>query len=255
MAGQRGPPSPAVGGNAPVLSVGPPPVPPIPLPDWLAGATPSGAAPPAAGPREHLGVKIVGEGVDPKALAACEAFITQLIGNNPAAQEALKKANVAIVVIPHDKKMTELPQFAALAGTNTFDGRLWDNVRGSGGMTAPDGTFALAVGEENLITGTGTPDSYPAGYSVGMHEFAHTLHDKGLTADQKTKIDDLFAARTAAGGPWTEAYGSSNEHEYFAQATNAFFGTNQGIGQNGRAWLEANDPAMCAFLDGLYAKK
>jgi hypothetical protein len=234
---------------------GPEPVPLIPLPDWLAGAASSGAAPPAAGPREHLGVKIVGDGVDPKALAACEVFITQLIGNNPAAQEALKNANVAIVVIPHDKKMTDLPQFAALAGTNTFDGRLWDNVRGSGGMTAPDGTFALAVGEENLITGTGTPDSYPAGYSVGMHEFAHTLHDKGLTADQKTKIDELFAARTAAGGPWTEAYGSSNEHEYFAQATNAFFGTNQGIGQNGRAWLEANDPAMCAFLDELYVKK
>ena len=91
-------------------------------------------------------MQIVGDGVDPKAVAACEVFITQLIGNNPAAQEALKKANVAIVIIPHDKKMTDLPQFAALAGTNTFDGRLWDNVRGSGGMTAPDGTFALAVG-------------------------------------------------------------------------------------------------------------
>lgn len=234
---------------------GPDPVPLIPLPDWLAELAASASAAPAAGPREHLGVKIVGDGVDPAALAACEAFITQLIGNNQAAQDALKAANVAIVVIPHDKKMTDLPQFASLAGTTTFDGRPWENVRGSGGMIAPDGTFALAVGEENLITTTGTPDTYPAGYSVGMHEFAHTLHDKGLTDDQKTKIDELFAARTAAGGPWTEAYGSSNEHEYFAQATNAYFGTNNGIGQNGRDWLETNDPEMCAFLDALYVKK
>lgn len=232
---------------------GPPPVPLIPMPDWVPEGTPAaGGAPP--GPHEFLGVKIVADGVDPTAIAACEAFVTQLVGNNAAAQAAFKAGNVAIVIIPHDKKMTDLPQFAALRGTNTFDGRLWDNVRGSGGMVAPDGTFALAVPEENLIAGTGTADGYPAGYSVGMHEFAHTLHDKGLSADQKTKIDDLFAARQAAGGPWTEAYGSSNEHEYFAQATNAFFGTNQGIGQNGRDWLVANDPAMATFLDNLYAR-
>jgi hypothetical protein len=88
-----------------------------------------------------------------------------------------------------------------------------------------------------------------------MHEFAHALHSEGLTAAQKTKITQLYAARQAAGGPWTEAYGASNEQEYYAQCTNCYFGKNQGIGQNGKPWLRTNDPEMCDFLDELYGKR
>jgi hypothetical protein len=249
------------------MAGGPPPLPPIPYPNWLGkilaalipGAVPPPPAPaPAKAPavdKECLGVRIVAaEGVDPKAVAAVEKYIGQMIGNNKHAQEELKKAKVEIVVIPHDKKMTDLDQFKDLKGTTTFDGRLWDDVRGSGGMTTPSGSFALAAPEENLTEIKGVADPYGKGYSVGMHEFAHTLHLKGLTDDQNKSIDTLFADRTTAGGPWTEAYGSSNKLEYFAQSTNAFFGMNQGIGQNGRDWLEKNDPEMCKFLDGLYGK-
>lgn len=241
---------------------GPPPLPLIPYPNWLGkGGPPPPPAPapaPAKAPavdKECLGVRILApEGVDPKAVAAVEKYVTQMIGSNTHAQTELKKAKVEIVIIPHDKKMTDLDQFKALKGTNTFDGRLWDDVRGSGGMATPSGTFALAAPEENLTTIPGVADPYGKGYSVGMHEFAHTLHLKGLTDDQNKSIDKLFADRTTAGGPWTEAYGSSNKLEYFAQSTNAFFGMNQGIGQNGRDWLEKNDPDMCKFLDGLYGK-
>jgi hypothetical protein len=205
--------------------------------------------------KECLGVRIVApEGVDPKAVAAVEKYVAQMIGSNKHAQEELKKAKVEIVVIPHDKKMTDLDQFKSLKGTKTDDGRLWDDVRGSGGMKAPDGSFALAAPEENLIAIKDVTDPYGKGYSVGMHEFAHTLHEKGLTADQSKAIDKLYEDRKKADGPWTETYGSSNKHEYFAQATNAFFGKNEAVGNNGREWLAKNDPEMCKFLDGLYGK-
>ncbi|HEX6739153.1 MAG TPA: hypothetical protein VF310_12815 [Vicinamibacteria bacterium] len=254
------------------MAGGPPPLPAIPYPSWLGSAGPApppaakgdGSTPPAADPpppktpavdKECLGVRIVApEGVDPKAVAAVEKYVAQMIGDNKHAQEELKKAKVEIVVIPHDKKMTDLDQFKDLKGTKTFDGRTWDDVRGSGGMALKDGSFALAAPEENLTEIKGVVDPYGKGYSVGMHEFAHTLHLKGLTDDQNKSIDKLFDDRTKAGGPWTEAYGSSNKLEYFAQSTNAFFGMNQGIGQNGREWLEKNDPEMCKFLDGLYGK-
>jgi hypothetical protein len=249
---------------------GPPPLPLIPYPAWLGQQGPS--PPPPAGedkkPAEApapakspavdkmcLGVRIIAPaGVDPKAVAEVERYVTQMIGDNAHAQKELKAAKVEIVVIPHDKKMTDLDQFKSLKGTKTFDGRLWDDVRGSGGMETPSKTFALAAPEENLTVVKGVTDPYGKGYSVGMHEFAHTLHLKGLTADQNKSIDTLFADRTKAGGPWTETYGSSNKEEYFAQSTNAYFGKNDGVGQNGRKWLEDNDPEMCKFLDGLYGK-
>jgi len=204
--------------------------------------------------RVVFGITIIGNGASAKAVDECAAFVTKLISKNKHAQKKMKDDKVTLVIIPHDKKMTDLPQFAALKGTNTFDGRLWDNVRGSGGMRAPDGSFAIGVPEENLTVIAGAADGYGPGYSVGMHEFAHTLHSQGLTAAQQTKITQLYAARQAAHGPWTEAYGSSNEHEYYAQCTNCYFGKNQGIGHNGKAWLRTNDPAMCDFLDDLYGK-
>jgi len=212
----------------------------------------SGAKAPVT--RVVFGITIIGNGASAKAVDECAAFVTQLIGKNKFAQKKMKDDKVTLVIIPHDKKMTDLPQFAALKGTNTFDGRLWDNVRGSGGMRAPDGSFAIGVPEENLTAIAGAADAYGPGYSVGMHEFSHVLHSEGMTAVQKAKITQLYAARQAAGGPWTEAYGSSNEQEYYAQSTNCYFGKNQGIGQNGKAWLRTNDPAMCDFLDDLYGK-
>lgn len=204
--------------------------------------------------RTVFGITIIGNGSSEKAVDECASFVTTLIGKNKYAQKKMKDDKVTLVIIPHDKKMTDLPQFAALKGTTTFDGRLWDNVRGSGGIRAPDGSFAIGVPEENLTVIAGAVDGYGPGYSVGMHEFTHALQSEGLTDAQKTKITQLYAARKAAGGPWTEAYGSSNEQEYYAQCTNCYFGKNQGIGNNGKAWLRANDPAMCDFLDELYTK-
>jgi hypothetical protein len=87
-----------------------------------------------------------------------------------------------------------------------------------------------------------------------MHEFAHTLHSNGLTSAQKARITQLYAARQAAGGPWTEAYGASNEQEYFAQCTNCYYGRNAGIGQNGRDWLRTNDQPMFDFLEEIYGR-
>ncbi len=162
----------------------------------------------------------------------------------------LKSAHVELVVIPVGRKMTDLPEFASLRGKRTFDGRLWDDVRGVGGTPTPDGRIAVGVPEENL---TQLPsDTYPGNYSVAVHELAHVIHSEALGVAEKVHIDDAYAARKAAGGPWTEQYGSTNSHEYFAQGTNAYFGRNQGMGENGRPWLQKNDPALYAVMLKVY---
>jgi len=210
--------------------------------------------------RTVLGVQIIGRGVSPSALDGCEALVRLELGQREDMQRRMQRAHVALVIVPRDRRMTDVAEFADLKGTPTIDGRPFDDVRGSGGMSA-GGLWAIAVPEENLVeAGTsgplmadGTaPNPYADGYSVGLHELAHTVEAKGLTPDEKRRVIALYEARKLAGGPWTEAYGASNEREYFAQSTNCYFGQNAGVGQNGAAWLQANDPAMYALLGTIY---
>lgn len=200
--------------------------------------------------REVLGVIILGRGVSPSALDSCEQFVVATLSNRKDIQARLKKEQAALVIIPRDKRMTDVSEFASLKGVQTFDGRMWDDVRGSGGMRVPSGLLAIGVPEENLVD-AGT-DTYADGYSVGLHELAHAIHMKGLSDQEREQVTALYEARKKAGGPWTEDYGASNEWEYIAQATNCFFGVNDGIGNNGPEWLEKNDKPMFTFLVSVY---
>lgn len=215
-------------------------------------------------PREatFYGIRVVAAaGVHADAVDRCAQFITDELGNNVYAQQRMAKARVTIVIIPAKVPMTDLAQFKALKGTKTFDGRDWATVRGAGGMNTPDGNFSISIAEENLTQAKDVVSAYPATYSIGTHEFAHGLELKGVSSAERDKIKALYAAHNARDpgnkkGTWTDTYASSNELEYFAQSTTAFFGRNQmGTNHNGRAWLQENDPDMYQFLVQLYAMK
>ena len=206
--------------------------------------------PPPPGGRTNVlrGVEVTA--YTPSDLAEAEAArVVSLMTARPDIQKKLKQARVELVIIPKNVRMTDLEEFGSLKGLKTFDGREWDDVRGIGGTHTPDGRTAVGIPEENLANLPG--DTYPGNYSVAMHELAHCIHGL-LNLPERTSIDQAYEARKAAGGPWTEQYGSSNVHEYFAQATNAFFGRNQGMGHNGKAWLEKNDPQILAVLTKIY---
>ncbi|MFN7142266.1 MAG: hypothetical protein ACK4YP_00695, partial [Myxococcota bacterium] len=151
--------------------------------------------------QEVLGVRIVGRGVSPTAVEACARFVTATIAGRPDIQDRLKDEEVVLVIIPRNRKMTDMPEFANLRGDTTVDGRLWDNVRGSGGKRVRGGAWAIAVPEENLVE-VGT-DTYGEGYNVGLHEFAHTIHSQGLPRSERERIEALYEARKRANGPWT----------------------------------------------------
>jgi hypothetical protein len=203
-------------------------------------------------------------GAHADAIDRCAEFIQQELGRNEYAQHAMAEARTTIIIIPAHSKMTDLPEFSSLGGgKKTFDGRDWSTVRGSGGVKAPDGSFAIGVAEENLRSVQGVVSKYAKGYSIGMHELAHALESKGLTDEQKARLQDLYkrqkqADPSNANDTFTDEYSAKNVHEYFAQSTNAFFGKNAGkvekgdANHNGRAWLYAKDPDMYAFLVELY---
>lgn len=194
------------------------------------------------------GVAIVSHGCSAKALAEAQS-VTSLLTQRPDIAKALADKKVTLVIIPVGVRMTDLPEFAELRGKKTFDGRLWDDVRGSGGLTAR-GRTVVGVAEENLADLPS--NTYPKGYSIAMHELAHAIQNHALPRDEQKRIAAAFDAREAAKGPWTERYGASNEQEYFAQLTNAWFGRNAGLGHNGADWVRENDPVMAAELQRIY---
>jgi hypothetical protein len=202
---------------------------------------------------ERNGIEISAPaGVSEQALEAAADIVGQLIGANEAMAEKLKNARVVVVVVPHNKKLTDLPEFSHLRGKKTFDGRTWDDVRGVGGVSLANGGKAVAAPEENLVVLPNVVDTYGPGYSVGMHELAHVVNSNGLSKEQRRRVDDLYEARKSDRGPWTDDYASKSAREYFAQATVAFFNKNSGIGHNSAEWLKKNDPEMYSFLKKLY---
>lgn len=176
--------------------------------------------------------------------------IARRLAVRPDVAERLRERKVDLVLLPHDKKLTDLPQFSGLRGKSTFDGRPWDQVRGVANVVQPDGRVAVALPEENLLELPSDP--YPGNFSVGIHEVAHAIHEFGLSEADHQQVAQSFAAHKAAGGRFTDDYAASNEYEYFAQATNAYLGRNGGQGENGAAWLKQHDPRLHAVLERVY---
>ncbi|WP_441246577.1 gamma-glutamyl-gamma-aminobutyrate hydrolase family protein [Kitasatospora sp. McL0602] len=194
---------------------------------------------------------------------------------NPEVAERLLTNGVEVVVVPKDVRMTDVPAFGNLKGRglggDSGHGRTWDDVRGSGGRK-------VAITEENLLgekTTIGKGGNYADGYSTTTHEFAHAVHKFGLSPEQKQQVHQSFeqkragdADRTAEWADGTrrdtsgrdrENYSSTDEFEYFAQATNAHLSTNHGsdplTGQdrnNGSHWAGQHEQTLKPLLDHLY---
>ena len=227
--------------------------PPVPETDPLAGI-----------------VTIVGHDSSAGAIARARTQAIELYGSIAPANRARMEADpIFIDVIPHDKKLTELPEYAHLAGTTTFDGRLWDDVRGI--QTEVSGLRRVAVAEEDLVTVPGKAASYGSGF-LEAHEGGHGLQFSGLTTTQQATLQTIYTARLAASGPITQTtpagsatamwlnpawYSAANKEEYFANSVAAYHGHpytdgTADVAMYTRAWLATNDPPMLQLLDAVY---
>jgi hypothetical protein len=192
-----------------------------------------------------------------------EVFMSSSLAN----LEAMAGKTIEFHIIPVGTKLTELDTFKDLAGTSTFDGRLWDDVRGIW-MGAGDKTIRFAVGAEDLgANGSGYGDGF-----VAAHEGGHGLQFHGLTATQSAAITKAYADKVAA-HPVTQAtpatdpaqaywlqpewYSAANENEYFASSVAAWFGHPYSEGDESKkrytkSWLKENDKAMYDILKTIY---
>ncbi len=137
------------------------------------------------------------------------------------------------------ERTTDASERAFLRGQKTFDGRVWDDVRGIGGLCAATGVEALDEAREG-------------GFQTLVHEFAHQLHFHAMSASESAEIDRLYA-RAKRLGLTLDYYAASNAGEYFAQGFEAWFSLVKVPGQpithgHTRFELERKDPELAQFI-------
>lgn len=115
-------------------------------------------------------LKVVDHGTSQAASTAAKERMTEILSNlKDSNRGKLRGLTIELHIIPHDKKLTDLPEFASLKGVKTHDGRLYDDLRGVGG-TKVGSVIRYAVAEEQLvhIPGSGTAGGVVGGIVGGL---------------------------------------------------------------------------------------
>ncbi|MEU1299248.1 hypothetical protein [Streptomyces shenzhenensis] len=211
---------------------------------------------------------VVPDGVEqPEAARAeAEALVADMLAD-PQIAVALLTRGRRLIVVPRNRPLTSLDEFAGLRGRHhPGGGRSFDVARGLALFHRRRGL--VGVGEENLLgesTDVLGDDFYDDGYSVARHEWAHAI-ESVLSAEDRQLIRDVYEAKAAADPPaqWPDGpapnHSSSGPHEYFAQLSNTYLGANTGKDSNSRRrprnngsdWVEQHDPALLPLLRRLY---
>ena len=191
------------------------------------------------------GLPIVSSGrVRDDALREAAWILDQVLSGRGDIREALAKNGVRLVVMAHDEYTTDVPEHAKLEPKDYWDRR----ARGLGPSRAAP---AVSCGEENLLC---FPGDHYARESILIHEFAHAIHQMGLSTVDPTfdqRLNQAFG-RAIGLGKWKGYYAATNPAEYWAEGVQSWFGNNRendGVHNhvNTRAELEEYDPPLAAL--------
>ncbi|MEY4674689.1 MAG: hypothetical protein RL148_2473 [Planctomycetota bacterium] len=127
----------------------------------------------------------------------------------------------------------------SLRGTRTFDGRVWDDVRGIGGLRAATGLEALDEADR-------------FGFDTLVHEITHQVHYYALGQRDRLQIRRLYETAERE-GRFLDYYAATNEAEYFGQGVEAFVSLAKRPGCESthghtRFELFRKDPALHEFV-------
>lgn len=179
------------------------------------------------------------------ALKEAGFLVSQVLSQRPDIKRAMALGGSRMVVMAWNELTTQVPEHAWLTPKDFWDRR----ARGLGGSETDP---VCSCGEENLLSFPGDPY---ATESITIHEFAHSIHLRGLKAADPTFDGRLKAAYDAAlkKGLWKDTYAATNHMEYWAEGVQSWFDTNREKDSshnhvNTRAEIKAYDPTLSALL-------
>jgi len=182
--------------------------------------------------------------------------VDNLLGKNPVILQNLLLAHSEIHIIGKDQQQTDLPEFLNQKAVPLRENpkiTLDERARGMGGRDC-------SCGEENLLK---LPKDRYRGRDILSHEFTHTIHAFGVSANIKQLITKTYKAardqklwETPDGKP---IYAGSNEHEYIAELALWYVGGRgdwprvMGKVESGPEFIKKYDPEGFKLVDDLFS--
>jgi hypothetical protein len=203
---------------------------------------------------------VASERVNPYALREAAYLVDLMLAHRPDVRTAMIQSGSRLCILAHNEFTTDLPEFADLespseaAGLSAKD--YWDaRARGTGGS---DIDPYCSCGEENLL---GYPGDPYATENILIHEFAHSIHLRGMLNVDPTfdrRLRETYRQALAA-GLWQGTYAAVDHTEYFAEGTQSWFNTNRENDHDHnqvdtRAELLEYDPALAAICREVYGE-
>jgi len=174
------------------------------------------------------GFPIVGSAkVNPYALKEAAFLVNQMLAKRLDVRDAMIKSGARLCVMAYNEYTTDLPEFERMCDEKVpgFEQLApkdyWDaRARGLGGSETDP--FCVCA-EENVLCYPGDPYAKEC---ILIHEFAHSIHLRGLVNVDPTFDTRLRATYDAAmkAGLWQGKYAAVNHYEYFAVGVAGWYG-------------------------------
>ncbi len=193
--------------------------------------------------------------VNPYALKEAAFLVNMMLAKRPDVRAAMIKSGARMCILPYNQYTTDLPEFVHMGEGQSQEfpdlsaKDFWDaRARGLGGSETDPYSV---VAEENVL---GYPGDPYAAECILIHEFAHSIHLRGLLNVDETFDKRLKATYEAAmkAGLWKGKYAAVNHHEYFAEGVQSWFDNNRVNDHDHnhvhlRAQLIEYDPGLAAI--------
>lgn len=171
-------------------------------------------------------------------------MVRQQLGPSVAYVPLLERLGQNFTLPPLHVDLAEAMDLPWLRTATTFDNRQWMDIRGiGGGSTGIEYVERGSHRERNVLA----------------HEYVHLFHSRVLTDREVRRIRDLYHQAMREGRA-LDYYAANNEHEFFAQAFEAYFSDVKVHPLNHKAMntrddLFRKDPATFAFVDSMVARQ
>ena len=187
----------------------------------------------------------------PYAVKEAAYLIRRMVGHRPEMLRAMGANGCRFLIMAWNEMISEIPEYSDMRPVY-----YWHDIRGRG-----LGGCHASTSEENLLRYPNT--TFPTG-SILMHEFAHAVHDSGLSLVDPgfdARLNGIYRAAMAE-GLWDGTYAQVNRNEYWAEGTEAWLNPQYPMPPDAptqvddpRAALKRYDPRLAVLLTEIYGDR
>lgn len=150
---------------------------------------------------------VASSSVSKLAILTATETAANMLRHRPDIAARMTDSDSRLAIIPGNGTTLEIPEHSPFAA-----------VKGYGGTLAIPVTSVT----ENNVLKLAYPDNSHYAQNITVHEFAHSIENIGFDAGLRNQLSEAFA-KAKASGLWVDTYAITNEDEYFAELSEAYF--------------------------------